>query len=158
MPYLIDGHNVIHAHPDLNAEDPHDEAKLVEKLKAFSGRVRKKCTVVFDNGLPGGPSRHLSTGMVEVLFASHNTNADKVIKERIRKHSSPRSLILVSSDHEVQDAARARHAEVMTSQEFVELMFQKMAQDVTDDSGSDVKLSADEVQYWQQLFTGGKPD
>ena len=57
MPFLIDGHNVIAALPDIELEDPHDEAKLVFKLRAWTGRERRKAIVVFDGGVPGGYSR-----------------------------------------------------------------------------------------------------
>lgn len=158
MPYLIDGHNVINAHPELSPEDPNDEAELVLRLRAFTGRVGKKCTVVFDKGIPGGVSRDLSTGPVKVIFASPRTNADNVIKERIRRHSNPQSITVVSGDHEVQNAARARRAMVMTNHEFVELMLEKMADSGSDDEGHDVNVPPNEVENWLQLFSGGRPD
>ena len=70
MPFLIDGHNVIAALPDIDLEDPHDEAKLVLKLRAWTGRERRKAIVVFDGGIPGGYSRTLSTVSVRVVFAA----------------------------------------------------------------------------------------
>ena len=60
MPFLIDGHNVIAALPDIDLEDPHDEAKLVLKLRAWTGQARRKAIVIFDGGIPGGYSTTLS--------------------------------------------------------------------------------------------------
>ena len=54
MPILIDGHNLIGRLPDLRLDDPDDEAKLVLRLRAYAARTRKRITVVFDQGLPGG--------------------------------------------------------------------------------------------------------
>ena len=42
MPFLIDGHNVIAVLSDIDLADPDDEAKLVVKLRAWSGRERRK--------------------------------------------------------------------------------------------------------------------
>ena len=50
MPHLIDGHNVIAALPDIDLEDEHDEAKLVLKLRAWTGRRHRKAIVIFDGG------------------------------------------------------------------------------------------------------------
>ena len=55
MPYLIDGHNLIACLPDIDLDDPNDEARLVNRLKGFAAKARSKCIVVFDHGLPGGP-------------------------------------------------------------------------------------------------------
>ena len=33
MPYIIDGHNLIHYLDDIQLDDPHDEAKLALKLR-----------------------------------------------------------------------------------------------------------------------------
>ena len=56
MPLLIDGHNLIGRGqlPGLRLDDPDDEAKLVTRLRAYCARARKRATVVFDRGLPGG--------------------------------------------------------------------------------------------------------
>jgi hypothetical protein len=36
MPFLIDGHNLIGALPDLDLDDPDDEARLVERLQRLA--------------------------------------------------------------------------------------------------------------------------
>ena len=41
MLYLIDGHNLIGQMPGLSLDDPHDEAKLVERLKQLHGPQRQ---------------------------------------------------------------------------------------------------------------------
>ena len=107
MPFLIDGHNVIAALPDINLEDPDDEAKLVVKLRAWSGRGRRKAIVVFDGGIPGGPSRVLSSPEVRVVFAARpHSTADRIIKERLGALPDAPNWTVVASDREVLDNAR----------------------------------------------------
>ena len=119
MPFLIDGHNLIAALPDIDLGEPDDEAKLVLKLRAWAGHERRKATVVFDGGLPGGMSRALSGGGLEVVFAARDyTIADRIIMERLRRLRDAPNWTVVSSDHEVMDAARRAGARVLTSQEF----------------------------------------
>jgi predicted RNA-binding protein with PIN domain len=149
MPYLIDGHNLIGQLPDLALDDPHDEAKLVERLKRFMARKSKRCTVIFDGGLPGGPSRDLSTYSVRVIFAHGGTNADRIILERIRRARDPGSLIIVSADHAIIDAARRRNMQVTAPAAFAAEM---NASPIPDDRDPDPHLSPREVDTWLRLF------
>ena len=152
MPYLIDGHNLIGQLPDITLDDPDDEARLVQKLTGFVARVRKKCVVVFDAGLPGGASR-LSTHQVEVIFASHLSSADKVIIERIEGIHNPQEWTVVSSDGRVIEAARRRKIKTLRSVEFAKLL-----QTVTPaphpgiDIAADTRLSDAEINEWLRLF------
>ena len=92
MPLLIDGHNLIGRLPDLDLDDPDDEAKLVARLRAYCIRARKHATVIFDRGLPGGRSRELSGGGVETVFASAGRTADSILRGRIHRTRDPRGL------------------------------------------------------------------
>jgi len=115
MPYLIDGHNLIGALPDIELTDPHDEAKLVLKLRGWAAHHRQRLVIVFDGGVPGGPSRTLSGGPIEVFFAARgHTIADRVIIARCNAWPIPATWTVVSSDHEVLDFARGVGARVLT--------------------------------------------
>lgn len=121
MPYLIDGHNLIAALPDIDLSDEHDEAQLVIKLRGFAARKKTKCTVIFDRGLPGGAS-HLSTPSVKVVFAAGPSDADAVIKRRIRKTPDAANWTLVSSDRDIVNYARRQRMNQMTAAEFARLL------------------------------------
>lgn len=150
MPLLIDGHNLIGRLPDLRLDDPDDEAKLVARLRAYCARTRKRATVVFDHGLPGGRSWELSGGGVEVIFASTGHTADGILRERIRQARDPRGLMVVTSDREISAAARVRGARVMRSEEFVAHLRAPRTAVVE----QDVQLSAEEVEEWLRVFEG----
>ncbi len=159
MAYLIDGHNLIGQLPDLSLNDPDDEAKLVQKLLSFSARTGKRCIVVFDSGLPGGKSR-LSTGKVEVVFASSRSTADAVMKERIRQVRDTGQWVIVSNDHAVLNAARARRIAMLTSAEFAaqlraaQAAQQRKRQKRDAGEADNVHVSAAEVEAWLKLFGG----
>jgi len=152
MPFLIDGHNLIAFLPDITLEDPDDEAKLVNKLKGFAAGQRKKCTVIFDGGLPGGASR-MSTRGVRVIFAAQGSNADSLIKGRIQKIRDARSWTVVTSDNEILRYARQRRMQTMSSPEFIR---QLQARRPSSRRGEkeNPKLSADEVEDWLEVFGG----
>lgn len=152
MAYLIDGHNLIAALPDIQLDDPNDEAKLVIKLKGFVARKRTKCTVVFDHGLPGGASR-MSSRSVTVIFASaQHSNADALLKRRIGAIRDVGGWTLVSSDREVADYARRRRMRQLTAQEFArELRGGDESTDAVDEEEKPTP-SDDDVDEFMSLF------
>ena len=156
MPYLIDGHNLIAQMPGLSLADPDDEVQLVLRLRQYAARKKQKITVVFDHGIPGGWSRDLSTGPVQVVFAGTHTNADRIILERVREAKTPTNLKVVSSDGEIRRAAEARRAEAITSQEFVQMLTKPPTREPRRDARENVSLSKDEVKEWMRLFKQGK--
>jgi predicted RNA-binding protein with PIN domain len=150
MPVLIDGHNLIGRLPDISLGDPDDEVRLVARLQAYAGRTGKRVTVVFDRGLPGGRSRALSRGRVEVVFAPTGRNADMLLMERIRRARNPRGLTVVTSDREVIATARDRGARVVRAEEFVGELEPSPAPQGT--GKPDAHLSPEQVEEWLELF------
>ncbi len=157
MRYLIDGHNLIGQLPDLSLADPDDEAKLVLKLVEFAAGRKVRIVVIFDHGLPAGRSA-LSRGPVEVVFAGSHTNADRVLRERLIAEKQPAQLILVSNDHEVIAAAKARKIVTTRSSDFARQMAMRAPTPQRRNArpAEDPKLSADEVDEWLKLFDDRK--
>ena len=157
MPYLIDGHNLIACLPDISLDDPNDEAELVAKLKSFVARSRKKCTVIFDGGLPGGYSA-MSTNSVKVIFASsEHTNADSLIKQRIQRTNDASKWTVVSSDHEIRNVARSNRMKHMTSLEFAQLLQSSRRDQETRGEEIHPTVSKEEVDELYDAF-GGEPE
>lgn len=152
MPFLIDGHNLIAHLPDIELDDPDDEAKLVIKLRGFAARTRKKCIVIFDEGLPGGTSS-LTTHSVLVVFASSKrTNADRIIMERISDIRDAPNWTVVSSDNEVLDAATIAGMRPMRCISFAEMLTRPRDPKPHPGINENVMVSAKEVEEWMQVF------
>ena len=152
MPYLIDGHNLIADLPDIRLDDPDDEAKLVNKLKSFVAGGGKKCSVVFDGGIPGGQSA-MSNNAVKVTFAAaERSNADAIIKRRILRGRDAKYWIVVTSDHEVLNFARSRGLRTMTASEFARLLRSNGEDQI--DLGEEIhpKIPDDDLDHWLQQF------
>lgn len=149
MPLLIDGHNLIARLPGISLDDPHDEAKLVERLRSYRARTGKRIVVVFDGGVPAGWSADLSSGGITVIFAAPGRPADKIIIERIRRSRNPHELVVVSSDHEVIAAAEERGARLIPAESFAATL---NAQPLAIKKRADVKLSSAEVKEWLNIF------
>ena len=125
MPHLIDGHNLIASLPAIRMDDPNKEARLVNLLKSWAAVSQKKCTVIFDRGLPGGASR-MGTSAVKVIFAAdQRSNADALIMRRISRARDRRGLTIVSSDREIRSCANRFGVKVIMSAEFASQLRRK---------------------------------
>jgi predicted RNA-binding protein with PIN domain len=151
MPYLIDGHNLIGSIPDIHIDDPEDELQLIHLLSNFLKNVRKSGTVYFDRRGPGAP-RELKSGRLKVIFTTSPNTADLAIKNKLhRLKGEARNYTVVSSDHEVMQAARNAGAHVLESHMFKEhLDWSDVAQE--ENEKAEGTLSPDDVQFWQQMF------
>jgi hypothetical protein len=149
MPYLIDGHNLI-PKLGLRLESPDDEMELVAILQEFSRLQRRGVEVYFD-GAPAGQARTRKFGLVTAHFVRLGFSADSAIKGRLREmKGEARNWIVVSSDHEVQGAARAAQAGAISSEKFSELL--RASGWASLQAGGEEKLSTEEIDEWLKLF------
>ena len=56
---------------------------------------------------------------LHVLFAPKGTDADTEIERLLNQHSSPKQVLVVSSDHRLHKAARRRKANCVDSEDFL---------------------------------------
>ena len=149
MPYLIDGHNLI-PKLGLRLDSIDDEIQLIGILQEFCRLQRRDAEVYFD-GAPVGQARAQKFGVVTAHFVRLGTTADAAIKSQLEKLGrAARNWIVVSSDHEVQNSARVVHADVISSEKFVELL--KKSSSSESKSNTENKLSSVEVEEWLKLF------
>ncbi len=149
---LIDGHNLIGQTPGLSLADPNDEQKLIVMLRQYAARKNARIVVIFDSGNPGGKSKELSGGHVTAIFAGSHTIADRVLRERIRELKQPGDWIVVSSDHEVQQAAQQRRMNVWSAAEFARRIGPPPKRELEPPPAKDSGLTQSEVDEWLRLF------
>ncbi|MDT7884826.1 MAG: NYN domain-containing protein [Thermoflexus sp.] len=156
MPFLIDGHNLIGALPDLDLDDPDDEARLVERLQRLAWRTGRRITVVFDRGAPGGMATSFSRGGVTVRFAPAGVSADELMIRQIRAERNPRGLIVVSSDRAVQEAARRQGASAWSAAQFRAYMERELGEGkrATEEAEEKPGVNEAELEQWLRLFQG----
>mgnify|MGYP001233769482 CR=1 FL=1 len=175
MLWLIDGHNVIGQLQDLSLDDPYDEAKLTQAIRRYvmRGNGKVKAIIYFDNGLPGGFSKELSSHYVEVIFAPPRTPADRLIMKRASAlRAKSQEFVLVTSDDHIRQLGFAYGLEMIASEEFALLIgFRPVEVPDDDDSPqSDANqprktrtvilydkdpnpvISQQEINYWLPIF------
>lgn len=101
--YLIDGYNLLHAHPVLSARIEHDidtaRAHLVSELAAFA-EGRPRTIVVFDGaGNPASDGAPHHIGALTVIFSAAGNSADAVIEGLARRfRERGETVVVVTSD------------------------------------------------------------
>lgn len=130
MPVLIDGYNLMHAaQASPHGSELIGRGLLCRLLGEWSQRCGEPVTIVFDGAAPTpGLAEQIGDPRITVRYSA-DRSADALIAELIAASSAPRRLLVVSSDHEVQRAAKRRGASVAESPAFVA----RMKRDLTDD-------------------------
>jgi len=102
-----------------------------------------------------GAAVSVSSG-IQVAFAFDFDEADDMLESLIRKHSSPKSLTVVSSDNRIRKCAMARRAISIGSDDFLNRLERPVnnSEAIADEEASraDLKLSDREVQEWLREF------
>jgi len=163
---LIDGYNLLHA-TDIFGEGsgPGSFQRSREALVAFlaaslSDTERAQTTIVFDaTEAPPSLPNHYTVEGIQVVYARDYPDADTLIEEMIEEHPAPRGVLVVSSDHRVQRAARRRGAKYTDSERWYSELWQRRIELRRNQQKSipekPVGLpSATEIAYWVEQFGG----
>ena len=123
---IIDGYNLMHAAGIARRSyGPGDlercRTQLNRLLKDLLGRdAISRASVVYDAfDSTSDANRSQDQGGLHVLFAPKGTDADTEIERLLNQHSSPKQVLVVSSDHRLHKAARRRKAACVDSEEFL---------------------------------------
>lgn len=163
---IIDGYNLLHAAGlslarygpgDLNRQR---HRLLVRLARLLSDAERLRSTVVFDAiDAPSGLGRQYRHAEITVLFAEPGHDADTLIESLIENHSAPTQLLVISSDHRLQKAAKHCRAESMGSDDFLASLDAraKAAARTTEQPQSTVTpdvapSDAEDLAYWLTEF------
>jgi predicted RNA-binding protein with PIN domain len=157
MAIIIDGHNLIAQLPGISLADPEDEEKLIKKLQEYC-RIRRKTVEVYFDRAPAGYAGKEKHGLVRAVFVTSGSTADEAIMARLKKLGKrAKNVRVVSSDRQVQQAARAVHATVISSEDFV-AEWQSLVSEQPDLDPRNKPLTKKEVEAWEDLFQHGRSD
>ena len=160
---IIDGYNLMHDAGLARATyGPGQLARQrLELLRKLARRMtieqRQRCTIVFDaiDAPPNLTSRFKHEGML-ILFARPGQEADEVIEELILKHSAPRQLMVVSSDHRLQTSIRKRRGIAIDSDVYLRQLGSPDRQ--IGPTQHSVAPAESDLGFWMQEFAGINPE
>jgi uncharacterized protein len=163
MALLIDGYNLLNVTGIFGQDGPgtalhRTRLAFLEFLaSSFTKRERSQTTIVFDAaGAPPGLPQTISHEGMTIHFARRHSNADEMIEELLEQWKAPRSLVVVSSDHRVQRAARHRGAAFIDSEQwYADTLTARRKRERSSEEGAakpSVKPSPDETAHWMREF------
>jgi len=167
MSLLIDGYNLLHVTGIFGkGTGPGSFQRSREALLRFLAASldqtqRENTTVVFDAAeAPPGLPRSISVDEITVRYATGYPDADTLIEELIQSNTAPRSLLVVSSDHRIQRAARRRKAQFSDSDVWYAELLHRRSRSLGSQLRSDPekpmgKLSPTEIEHWINEFSSG---
>lgn len=125
---LIDGYNLMHAdglgsRRKGKSQSERNRAEFLKRLlRKLNPELHADTVIVFDGTVDARllvPS--LSSG-IAIRFAGPQSDADTEIEKLLATHSSPKQVLIVSSDHRLHKAAARRRATAIDSDVFWELI------------------------------------
>ena len=164
MQLLIDGYNLLYA-SGVNArakgrtELERARLGLLDFLAvSIDPKDLQHTTIVFDAaGAPPGLPAEVDHAGMNVRFARDHRCADEMIEHLIELCRTPRSLVVVSSDHRLHRAARRRRATVIDSDRWLANLIiarrQRDAPATGEVSKPTGQPTAEEVAHWVARFT-----
>lgn len=154
MILIIDGHNLIPHIPGVALTDPDDEEKLIQIIQEYCRTKRITAEIYFD-GAPTGFAGKEQFGKIRAHFIRKGITADEAIMAHLKQLGKrARNVRVVSSDRQVQQAARASHASVISSASFSK-EWQKLVEETPEFDPRNRLLSEEEVADWERLFRRG---
>lgn len=153
---LVDGYNAMHE-PDLSSVTEAGLCRLLAKADQIAHWGVPLRVVCDGRPKPGRPS-FSPVPKVELVFSGKDQSADDVIIHQIQASSSPRQLIVVSSDHEIQKAAKRRKAIVWASSRFTKELWKALAigkgqgQAIGHSVSTSVQMGPQQVVGWLRYF------
>jgi predicted RNA-binding protein with PIN domain len=116
---IIDGTNLLWAIHEAHGEhEVTNEIQLCRTLGRYFAMTSEEGEVVFDGAGPPDKSEFDAVGRLSVVFSGFHSDADTVIEEKVAASTSPRRLMVVSSDRRLRQAAGARKAATIKSDQF----------------------------------------
>ena len=150
--YIIDGYNVIHAIPAWKRTLVQDAVSARELLIHAASRLtheRKiRCTIVFD-GSPAPADRKTHTHAPVHVVHAFPLSADARIKEMITQSKNRSLLVVITSDREILNYARACSCQTHTSTHFANLL--SSSEESTTEK-SDSPLTKGQIDEWLRIF------
>ncbi|HYF33658.1 MAG TPA: NYN domain-containing protein [Prosthecobacter sp.] len=116
---LVDGHNVMHAWPELRRQlgTPRKrhlaQLELLQRLRHFQDMTGTQVVVVFD-GTQSQRSEEREKDGLQIIFADANSTADAILERLAAKYAAQHPMRVVSADGLIRDAILAFGAEWMS--------------------------------------------
>ncbi len=159
---LIDGYNLMHAWGRLGTKLSRDGFRRVRRrflddlARELGPELSSEATVVFDaSAHPGDFPLKAEYRGLSLVFALGEESADARIEALIALDSTPKSLVVVSSDRRIRQAAHRRKARSIKSDDLLDALEKRRRTALAapdDPSDPDRAQSAGDSNHWLETF------
>jgi predicted RNA-binding protein with PIN domain len=152
---IIDGHNLLWSIQQTNKDlEPISSVQLCRVVGRYLKLTGETGEIVFDGIGPPDKSGFDEISSLEVFFTGRSTDADTVIETKIKADTSPRRLIVVSSDRRIRKAAHTRKAIPVRSEKFWDDVRRQLSRKATtaEPIEKQIGLSEGETEQWLKFF------
>ena len=123
MKYIIDGYNVIGKFTEIDLSDKQKEEKLLTKLASLNWKKNDKVILVFDGKRAFDTiGQKQKCGNILMVITPTDLTADDYIIQKIENAEHKDAIIVISSDRDVQRAAKRNRSHVMSSEGFLKFI------------------------------------
>jgi predicted RNA-binding protein with PIN domain len=153
---IVDGYNLIYAHPELKKKIGSEALKvreiLIRVLAEYIRTRKEKLILVFDSSESGVLYKLSTPSRLEVRFSKPGLTADKMIVKMMQSEPEPQKLTVVSSDYkDIGMIAKSLGVELLSSEAFWRRVSEKRKVDKKDEE-KPTSVSESEVEYWLKEF------
>ena len=154
MPVIIDGHNLLWAIQNPDDDTSITDTAMCQALDIYFGLTRDKAEIIFDGIGPPDKTGFNNISNLEITFSGRNTDCDTIIEHRILDSTAPAHLTIVSTDRRIRDAASARKATSVQSDEFWTIVTKRLSKQKRgkEPAAKRAGLTESETQLWLKTF------
>jgi len=154
MPVIIDGHNLLWAIRNIEDDSSITDAGLCKILDGYFGETREKAEIVFDGIGPPDKIVFETIRNIEITFSGRASDCDTLMEQRILDSTASKLLTIVSSDRRLRDAADARKAVAVKSEDFWDGVKKQLGRRKTSKEPKEKRsgLTESETELWLKTF------
>jgi predicted RNA-binding protein with PIN domain len=170
MLVIIDGHNLLWAIRNVEADSapllqsgqassPQEDSSITDSamcriLDVYFGITGDRAEIIFDGIGPPNKAEFETIKNIEVTFSGRRADCDTVIEDKILASTAPKLLTIVSSDRRLRDAASARKAAAVKSEDFWDEVKKRLSRRKTskEPPGKRSGLTESETELWLKTF------
>ena len=154
MPVIIDGHNLLWAIQNPDEYTSITDVAMCQALDIYFGLTRDKAEIIFDGIGPPDKTGFNNISNLEITFSGRNTDCDTIIEHRILDSTAPAHLTIVSTDRRIRDAASARKATSIQSDDFWTIVTKRLSKQkrTKEPAAKRAGLTESETQLWLKTF------
>jgi len=124
---------------------------IINHINANLSTKAKKIIMVFD-GKHGNPNQTWSHKKIQIKFSKKPQTADDIIRNFIRNQNNACDWIVVSSDNEIRNTARAMGAKIISSDDLASINREEKNHKKPMEQNEKYNPQTVDVDYWLKQF------